>query len=226
MFNCFVQLLWFLKFINGGVRLFSKSDDKVCDCGYRIAQDGVPIIYPYLDPKCLVEVNREELIRMLLEEKTDSASMRPEVKEQLDKLATGCCVIFYKEVINTEPVEYLTLPICCWKGQNSIRPFVSRSERIHFLRMIDHETICLETEERKRFQERQEKKMKRRELRNKEEEENVAKEVESQSVGLEHDEDDDDHGDIDDANTEAEKQDDNDGPSDPKAVKSLSTSES
>jgi len=54
-----------LQFINAGVRLFSKIDDKVCDCKYRITQEGLATILPYLDKDILVQINKEEFKKPL-----------------------------------------------------------------------------------------------------------------------------------------------------------------
>jgi len=139
-----------VKFINAGVRLFAKIDDKICDCGYRVTQEGIPTLLPYLDPNSLVEISKEELKKLLLAEDHSSDTFSEPVRQKLSTLPNGCCVVTYRESIGGDQNnDIMTLPIVCWKGSTSLRPFVSKNEKIHFLRIcgIDTsplgETLCL-----------------------------------------------------------------------------------
>ena len=128
--------------------MFSKIDDKVCDCKYRITQEGLATILPYLDKDILVQINKEEFKKLLLDLNDHSTESFSElVREKLNSLSNGCCVIIYNEPIfkinENDKAMIMTLPIVCWKGKTTLRPFISKSERTHFLRICGIDTSSL-----------------------------------------------------------------------------------
>merc|ERR1712151_365987 len=56
-----------LKFINAGVRCFSKTEIKHCEHPYRVAQDGVGILTKYVpsESQRYLVVNREDMVTLL-----------------------------------------------------------------------------------------------------------------------------------------------------------------
>ncbi|RWS25402.1 tRNA (cytosine(34)-C(5))-methyltransferase-like protein, partial [Leptotrombidium deliense] len=168
-----------IRFINGGVRLFSRIDDKVCGCSYRITQDGLNCLFPYLNPESIVELDIAELELIMMNESVLNEKLRVETQEKLSTLPSGCCVLIHRRIISTENGEQeMLLPFCGWKGKTTLRPYIMRTERMHFLRLCGFETESLEEKERKRFMERQEKRLQRQNQREDEEKnDNEANEV-------------------------------------------------
>ena len=121
--------------INGGVRLLSRSDDKVNPCGFRLTQEGLPSLFPYLNADKVVEIDTNDATKLLLSENVTLDQFNDKYKERLLELNSGCCVLVIKRDAEDNSGLPLTLPICCWKGKNSMRAYIAKNERIHFLRL-------------------------------------------------------------------------------------------
>lgn len=124
--------------------MFSKVQDKaVTSCGYRITQEGLPILYPYLDKRKIVDVTRDEFGQILsAEESAQNENFSQETQTKLAELGSGCCVIQYREkVINNKgEEEEMLLPVSAWKGKASTRPYICKTERLHFLTLCKFDT--------------------------------------------------------------------------------------
>ncbi|XP_053212199.1 RNA cytosine-C(5)-methyltransferase NSUN2-like [Panonychus citri] len=181
-----------VKFINAGVRLFSRADDKVCDVGYRITQEGLASLYPYLDKDNMVPLTASEMALLMSQEMTTHEELEKVTQEKLSTLPSGCIVAIYREQLNSKSPsgeiinEEMVIPLCIWKGKTTVRPFVSKTERIHFLRICGGDTKELEASELKRFQEKQERKQARIDERNqqllKEEEESQSSTIKEETI--------------------------------------------
>ncbi|XP_015791430.1 tRNA (cytosine(34)-C(5))-methyltransferase [Tetranychus urticae] len=171
-----------IKFINAGVRLFCRADDKVCDVGYRITQEGLSSLFPYLDKENMVTLNATELALVMTQEMTRHEELEESTRLKLSTLPSGCIVAIYCENLtskcpNRGTINHdMVVPLCIWKGKNTVRPFVSKSERIHFLRICGGDTKELEATELKKFQDKQERKQARLNERNQKQEQNDLKE--------------------------------------------------
>ena len=121
--------------INGGVRLFSRSDDKVNPCGFRLTQEGLPSLFPYLNADKVVEIDTNDATKLLSSENVALDQFNEKYQKRLLELNSGCCVLVIKRDVKENKDLSLTLPICCWKGKNSMRAYIAKNERIHFLRL-------------------------------------------------------------------------------------------
>ncbi|CAG2104782.1 unnamed protein product [Medioppia subpectinata] len=127
-----------IKLINGGVRLFSRSDDKVNPCGFRLTQEGLPSLFPYLNKDNIVEIEAKDAKQLLSHENMPLEQFS--VSERLMQLNSGCCVLVIKGDAEESAGNALTLPICCWKGKTSMRAYIAKNERIHYLRLCGADT--------------------------------------------------------------------------------------
>ncbi|RWS08052.1 tRNA (cytosine(34)-C(5))-methyltransferase-like protein, partial [Dinothrombium tinctorium] len=112
-----------LRIINGGVRIFSRIDDKVCSCSYRITQEGLSSIYPYISPEILVTIDKNEIELILKNESVLNENLREVTQQKLSQLPSGCCVLVYKQMIvaENEQEEEMLIPFCGWKGKTTLR---------------------------------------------------------------------------------------------------------
>ena len=132
----------FVKLINGGMRLFAKADT---ESGFRICQDGVGEILPYIKNDLKVSVTKEDLEALLarrsvpMEELSSGAHFKDKVKQ-------GSCVLMYKhnpgesvsgqgqdEEDDGSPIE---MPLVAWRGERSIALYVSNTYRVHLCAVI------------------------------------------------------------------------------------------
>lgn len=124
------------------MKVFCKADDKVAECPYRIAQEGIATLLPYLDSKNLVRLTKNELIALMQRELIAHEELSPETVERLKLVPSGSCVCVYRDGEDGDE-QKMVIPICCWKGMNTLRAFLQKSERIHYLRMCGVDTTNL-----------------------------------------------------------------------------------
>ncbi|UYV61523.1 NSUN2 [Cordylochernes scorpioides] len=116
-----------VKIINTGVRVFSRSDAKNAKCSFRMTQEGMPTLLPYYNgPR--VELPAEDMGAILTNEYPTMDMFSAETQAKMEELESGCVVIFH----NTPHCQVV---LCSWKGQNSLRCYVPRQERPHYLRI-------------------------------------------------------------------------------------------
>ena len=166
-----------VKIINTGVKAFARADSKGSDCDFRIAQEGALSIIPFIkERKVLVE--RSDMVRLLQSSDYDKP---PEIslfsehfKQFVENLKTGSLVYLYKDETTGMPVE-----IVGWKGKNSVRAYVAKNERLHYLRMMGEDTSLYETN---KFEEKKLRDKERLEAREKLSENNVPAQADKEGV--------------------------------------------
>ncbi len=115
--------------------MFARSDDKVNPCGFRLTQEGLPSLYPYLTSEKVVEIETESVKQLLSSENVALEDFNEKDSNEFSKLSSGCCVLVVKKEADLNNDMPLVLPICAWKGKNSMRAYIAKNERIHFLRI-------------------------------------------------------------------------------------------
>ncbi|CAB4062185.1 NSUN2 [Lepeophtheirus salmonis] len=143
-----------LKLINAGVKAFARCENKGSVCLFRLAQEGARMTLPFLG-KRLVFVTNKDLEVLLFSEDVDKP---PEItlfdektQNQFNKLDTGSVGFIFK---STDDHEQLRIELVGWKGKSTIRAYVPKNERIHYLRLIGSDTSRFE---KNKFEERREK---------------------------------------------------------------------
>merc|ERR1719342_248730 len=140
-----------VKIINTGVKAFARCENKGATCDFRLAQEGVLSTVPFIGPSRRLHPSLKDLELLL---SSDDAHKPPEVeamsnefKEELNKMETGSVALVF-----SDPSSDLTVEVVGWKGKTSIRAYVPRNDRLHYLRLIGADT---ERFEKNKFQERQ-----------------------------------------------------------------------
>nr|XP_973505.1 PREDICTED: tRNA (cytosine(34)-C(5))-methyltransferase [Tribolium castaneum] len=128
-----------IKFINTGVKAFVRCDNKNMKCAFRIANDGLESIYPYIGDGRKIDIPREDLITLLLNDNPEKsppiASLSEIVQKQVEHLSPGSCVLIYKEEIEGSAVP-LIIHISGWRGTTSLRCYMSQHSTVHLLRLL------------------------------------------------------------------------------------------
>lgn len=130
-----------VKFINAGARIFARNVEKDAECGFRLSQEGLPSVYPFVDPAKVIELNIEDVELVLGTDAVSFDQFSERSRPGIEKLGPGSCILLFKKVLKgTEEVadvegQEVTVPICCWKGKTTVRPYIAKNERIHFLRV-------------------------------------------------------------------------------------------
>ena len=122
-----------IKFINTGVKTLSRNDNKNMGCEFRLAQEGLESINPFIGAQRRLKVEKDDLIIML--NNTDPTKS-PEfecfsnsTQEKVKDVAFGSCVLEYED-------EKLKLDLVGWRGTRSLRAYIDQHEIVHVLRLL------------------------------------------------------------------------------------------
>ncbi|XP_058917164.1 RNA cytosine C(5)-methyltransferase NSUN2 [Kogia breviceps] len=131
-----------VKVINTGVKVWCRNNSgEEFDCAFRLAQEGIYTLYPFINSR-IVTVSMEDVKILLTQENPFFRKLSGEAYGQVKDMAKGSVVLKY-EPDPTKP-DTLQCPIvlCGWRGKASIRTFVPKNERLHYLRMMGLEALA------------------------------------------------------------------------------------
>jgi len=100
-----------------------------------LTQEGLPSLYPYLNSDKVVEIETNSAKLILSSENVTLDNFSEDDSNKFAKLNSGCCVLVVKREPDHQDDLPMVLPICAWKGKNSMRAYIAKNERIHFLRI-------------------------------------------------------------------------------------------
>ncbi|KAL3110235.1 hypothetical protein niasHT_015838 [Heterodera trifolii] len=122
------------RIVNAGVGVLKRIvSDKVAQCPYRLKQDGLRTLLPFITKKIL-DIPMDVLIKILKGQpnKDNSSQYLPltelgDQKTLFEDISVGSLLLRFQN-------DFIGVKIlCAWKGQNSISAFVSREQKIHLL---------------------------------------------------------------------------------------------
>ncbi|XP_066435306.1 RNA cytosine C(5)-methyltransferase NSUN2 [Eleutherodactylus coqui] len=125
-----------MKVINTGIKVLCRNNDgEQYGCAYRLAQEGIYTIYPFIRSR-VVTVSVDDIKILLTQENPFMSKFCSETQKQTKDLAMGSIILKYEP--DPQKPETLQCPIvlCGWRGKTSIRSFVPKNERVHYLSMI------------------------------------------------------------------------------------------
>ncbi|XP_060490318.2 RNA cytosine C(5)-methyltransferase NSUN2 [Panthera onca] len=131
-----------VKVINTGIKVWCRNNSgEEFDCAFRLAQEGIYTLYPFINSR-IITVSMEDVKILLTQENPFFRKLSSETYSQAKDLAKGSIVLKY-EPDPTKP-DTLQCPIvlCGWRGKASIRTFVPKNERLHYLRMMGLEVLA------------------------------------------------------------------------------------
>ncbi|KAG6451499.1 hypothetical protein O3G_MSEX007192 [Manduca sexta] len=144
-----------IKVINTGVKTFVRCDNKNMTCPFRLSQEGLQSIIQFIGTKRRVDILREDLIVVL---QNDNPSTPPDISKftehtqnQLKELATGSCVLEYKDKESN-----LRLTLVGWRGVHSLRAYTATPDTVHYLRLLGADTSKYEVNKFKAAEEQSE----------------------------------------------------------------------
>ncbi|XP_023014531.2 tRNA (cytosine(34)-C(5))-methyltransferase Nsun2 [Leptinotarsa decemlineata] len=127
-----------IKFINTGVKAFVRCDNKNMKCAFRIANDGLESIYPYIGSDRKIDIPKEDLITLLMNDDPKHsppiANLSENIRKQVEVLSPGSCVLIYKEDTNSN--NPLVIHISGWRGTTSLRCYMDKHSTVHLLRLL------------------------------------------------------------------------------------------
>ena len=133
------------------VKAFTRCENKGASCDFRLAQEGALMTIPFMSRR-IVKPTLKDLEVLLLcndvERPPDHEQLAQSTRDQIDKLDTGSVALMYEEQRQGYAIK---LEFVGWKGKNSLRAYVPKNERVHYLRLIGGDTSKYE---RNKFEER------------------------------------------------------------------------
>ncbi|KJH51572.1 NOL1/NOP2/sun family protein [Dictyocaulus viviparus] len=127
---------------NAGVKMFSRSEHKVKGTRFRLSQEGIRYLLPFLT-KQVVEIKEDDMLKILKTDETmiplDSLECSSAIREQ----CSGSLVLYSNR----------SNPVCCWVGFHTVAPYICKEERVHMLRMMGMD--CSEIEQMMRSKRKQ-----------------------------------------------------------------------
>ncbi|TSK28252.1 tRNA (cytosine(34)-C(5))-methyltransferase [Bagarius yarrelli] len=130
-----------MKVINTGVKVWSRNNDgEQFGCAFRLAQEGIYTLCPYIRAR-VITISLEDVKILLTEENPFLSRLSDDAHTQAKKLEMGSIVLRYQPDPNDPSAPQCPIDLCGWRGKTSIRAFVARNERLHYLRMVGVEVF-------------------------------------------------------------------------------------
>ncbi|XP_030003907.1 RNA cytosine C(5)-methyltransferase NSUN2 [Sphaeramia orbicularis] len=130
-----------MKVINTGVKVWSRnSDGEEFGCAFRLAQEGIYTLQPYIRSR-MITVSVEDIKVLLTQENPFLSKLEDDAHAQAKNMGMGSIVLKYIPNPNNPAEPQCPIQLCGWRGKTSIRAFVPRNERFHYLRMLGVEVF-------------------------------------------------------------------------------------
>uniref|UniRef100_A0A671V3Z1 tRNA (cytosine(34)-C(5))-methyltransferase n=1 Tax=Sparus aurata TaxID=8175 RepID=A0A671V3Z1_SPAAU len=130
-----------MKVINTGVKVWSRnSDGEEFGCAFRLAQEGIYTLQPYIRSR-IIRVSVEDIKVLLTQENPFLSKLEDDAHAQAKKINMGSIVLKYIPKPDSPADPQCSIQLCGWRGKTSIRAFVPRNERFHYLRMLGVEVF-------------------------------------------------------------------------------------
>ncbi|KAM4705052.1 RNA cytosine C(5)-methyltransferase NSUN2 [Rhinophrynus dorsalis] len=130
-----------MKVINTGIKVLCRNNDgEQYGCAYRLAQEGIYTLYPFISSR-IVTVSLEDIKVLLTQENPFLSKFSSETQKQTKDLDMGSIVLKYVPDPQKPDTLQCSIVLCGWRGKTSIRSFVPKNERLHYLRMMGVEVF-------------------------------------------------------------------------------------
>ncbi|KAM7176598.1 RNA cytosine C(5)-methyltransferase NSUN2 [Macrochelys suwanniensis] len=130
-----------MKVINTGIKVWSRnSDGEQFGCAFRLAQEGIYTLYPFINAR-IINVCIEDVKVLLTQENPFLSKFSSETHKWVKDLAMGSIVLKYEPDPSKPDTLQCPVVLCGWHGKTSLRAFVPKNERLHYLRMMGVEVF-------------------------------------------------------------------------------------
>ncbi|XP_037655082.1 RNA cytosine C(5)-methyltransferase NSUN2 isoform X2 [Choloepus didactylus] len=130
-----------MKVINTGIKVWCRNNSgEEFDCAFRLAQEGIYTLYPFINSR-IITVSMEDVKILLTQENPFFRKLSSETYNQAKDLGKGSIVLKYEPDSRKPDTLQCPIVLCGWRGKASIRAFVPKNERFHYLRMMGLEVL-------------------------------------------------------------------------------------
>ncbi|XP_071042967.1 RNA cytosine-C(5)-methyltransferase NSUN2 isoform X2 [Parasteatoda tepidariorum] len=137
------------KIINTGLRILSRSENKDTVCIYRFTQEGISTVLPFMGEERKVTIEKEDLITCLTNEYPAHSLFTESMQAKLPSIVSGCVVLCYTGNVGKD--DEFKVELCGWKGNQTLRCYVPKVGRAHYLRICGVDVSEYEMREKKKF---------------------------------------------------------------------------
>nr|XP_012599684.1 tRNA (cytosine(34)-C(5))-methyltransferase [Microcebus murinus] len=125
-----------MKVINTGIKVWCRNNSgEEFGCAFRLAQEGIYTLYPFINSR-IITVSMEDVKTLLTQENPFFKRLSCDTYSQAKDLAKGSIVLKYEPDSANPDALQCPIVMCGWRGKASIRTFVPKNERLHYLRMM------------------------------------------------------------------------------------------
>eukprot|EP00063_Salmo_salar_P023177 XP_013998012.1 PREDICTED: tRNA (cytosine(34)-C(5))-methyltransferase [Salmo salar] len=117
--------------INTGVWSHN-SDKEEFGCAFRLAQEGIYTLFHYIRSR-MITISVEDIKILLTQENPYLNKLEDDAHQQAKKIEMGSIVLKYRPDSSNPDGPQCPIELCGWRGKTSIRAFVPRNERFHYL---------------------------------------------------------------------------------------------
>ncbi|NXF94579.1 NSUN2 methyltransferase, partial [Eubucco bourcierii] len=133
--------LYCLQVINTGIKVWSRnSDGEHFGCAFRLAQEGIYTLYPFIHAR-IINVCIDDVKILLTQENPFLSKFSSETQKKVKDMAMGSIVLKYDPDPGKPGDLQCPIVLCGWQGKTSLRAFVPKNERLHYLRMMGVEVF-------------------------------------------------------------------------------------
>ncbi|CAB1320713.1 unnamed protein product [Coregonus sp. 'balchen'] len=118
------------------VMLNNSERMKVINTGVK----GIYTLFPYIRSR-MITVSVEDIKILLTQENPYLSKLEEDAHQQAKKIGMGSIVLKYRPDKSNPDGPQCPIELCGWRGKTSIRAFVPRNERFHYLRMLGVEVF-------------------------------------------------------------------------------------
>ncbi|XP_069898258.1 RNA cytosine C(5)-methyltransferase NSUN2 isoform X2 [Dipodomys merriami] len=130
-----------MKVINTGIKVWCRNNNgEEFDCAFRLAQEGIYTLYPFINSR-IITISMEDVKILLTQENPFFRKLSSETYSQAKDLTKGSVVLKYEPDSASPDALQCPIVLCGWRGKASIRTFVPKNERLHYLRMMGLEVL-------------------------------------------------------------------------------------
>lgn len=135
-----------IKIVNVGVKALARADEKRSNCDFRLCQEGLTTLAPFVKGR-RIRLPKQDL-EALLYNNDEKAPLLEEFSEetqkQIEGVDRGSLILDVElEVENGGPKCQLEL--VGWKGAVSLRAYIQKNDKVHFLRLCGADVSKFET---------------------------------------------------------------------------------
>ena len=117
-----------LRIINTGVKVFTRSESDAVTCSYRLCQEGINVIYPFMTKRVL-PASMDDARTLITRDVVGFRDFPEPVRGLLEQCGEGTCVL------NATPAAGQVgcpMPLLGWRGRHTLRCLVAKQDRVHY----------------------------------------------------------------------------------------------